>query len=70
MNIIKGIKGKVGEAVSFFAGSREEISKVSWPSKEEISRFTMVTVITTLVVAMFLWAVDLGLSKLIQTVIR
>ncbi|HOA07855.1 MAG TPA: preprotein translocase subunit SecE [Spirochaetota bacterium] len=54
----------------FIAGSKDELSKVAWPSKEEVSRFTMVAIILTIIMSIYLWGIDMVFTKLIQTVMR
>ena len=58
------------KAISFIKGAREELKKISWPSKDEISRFTVVTIVMTFVIATFLWGVDMLLTKIIQFAMR
>ena len=56
--------------VTFIKESREELKKVSWPSREEVSRFTMVTIITVIIMAVFMYIVDLGLMQVVNLVMR
>jgi preprotein translocase subunit SecE len=56
------------KVISYFAGAREEFGKVTWPHRDDVSRFTFVTVVTIVVVAMFLWIVDSLLMRLITMV--
>ena len=46
-----------------------EMKKVTWPSKQELIGSTIVTVFTTVVVSVFIFAVDQGLSTLISLVL-
>lgn len=56
--------------IIFLRESREEFRKVTWPSRDEVTRFTVVTVITLFIVAMFLWVVDSALLKIIRWVMQ
>jgi preprotein translocase subunit SecE len=46
-----------------------EMKKVTWPSKQELIGSTIVTVLVTVVVSIFIFAVDQGLSNLISLVL-
>jgi preprotein translocase subunit SecE len=46
-----------------------EMKKVTWPSKQELIGSTIVTVFVTVVVSVFIFAVDQGLSTLISFVL-
>ncbi len=56
--------------IEFFRGSREELQKVSWPSRDDVSRYTVVTVITLFIFAVFLYGVDAILFILIKLVMQ
>lgn len=50
--------------------SKEEMKKVTWPSKQEISRYTILVIVLSLIVAAFFggldWLLNLGLEQLIS----
>jgi len=56
--------------LGYFIQSKEELKKVSWPSRKETVRSTILVIAMTLAVAAFLGAVDLalnyGLEKLLS----
>ncbi|MGL4368526.1 MAG: preprotein translocase subunit SecE [Spirochaetota bacterium] len=56
--------------IAFLKESREELGKVTWPTRDEVTRFTFVTVVTVIVVSLFLWMVDSVLMKIIQMVMK
>jgi len=60
----------VKKIIQFLTEARDELRKVTWPDREEVTSFTIVVVITVVVVSVFLWAVDTGLMILIQTVMN
>ena len=59
--------GKIG---SFFSESRQELAKVNWPSREELMGSTVLVVVVTLIMAGFVFAVDMVLSVLMRLAIR
>jgi preprotein translocase subunit SecE len=54
----------------FFREVKVEAGKVSYPSKDELIGSTWVVIITVFVVSIFLGLVDLGLTKIVETVLR
>ena len=52
----------------YFAGVRKEMNKVSWLSRHEILGSTFVVGIFSIIVALFLFVVDFGLTE-VMTVI-
>ena len=57
---------KVRQLIDFFHESREELKKVTWPDRDEVTSFTVVVIITVIIFSLFLWLVDLGLMTLIK----
>jgi len=54
----------------FVRESRDELKKVTWPEKEEVSNFTMVVIVTLIIVSVFLSVVDFGLNHIIGIFVR
>ena len=61
---------KIKELLQFFKDSREELKKVTWPDREEVTSFTVVVVVAVAVISVFLWLVDTGLMSLIKVVMK
>jgi len=47
----------------FFKEVRVELSRVSWPTREQMVAFTTVTLITTTALTLLVFVVDLGLRE-------
>jgi preprotein translocase subunit SecE len=54
---------------AFIQGSRIEIRKVVWPTKQETMQTAIAVFIFTLVMALFFWALDSGLLWLTRTLV-
>ncbi len=54
----------------FFHDVLVEFRKVSWPSRREVVGSTTVVIVVVLVLAVFLAAVDIGLSRLVGFILR
>jgi preprotein translocase subunit SecE len=50
-------------AWEFAKASRMELRKVVWPSNKETMQMTLLVVVMVVLIALFLWFVDLGLLK-------
>ena len=48
---------------AFIKESRVELSKVVWPTRKETVQTTLVVIGLVVLIALFLWVVDLGLTK-------
>ena len=53
---------------AFVQGSRVELRKVVWPTRQETLQTTLVVVVVILVMGVFFWLLDLGLGALMQAV--
>jgi preprotein translocase subunit SecE len=60
----------VKEIIQFVRESREELRKVTWPDRDEVTSFTMVVVATLVFISLFLWLVDTGLMTIIKFVMK
>ncbi len=49
---------------------RAELSKVSWPTREELRDSTIVVIVTVLLVAAFIGIVDQGLNRVVALIFR
>jgi len=49
---------------------RAELTKVSWPTREELRDSTIVVIVTVLLVATFIGIVDQGLNRAVALVFR
>ncbi len=58
----------LNQIVTFVRESRDELKKVTWPEKDEVTSFTMVVIVAILVVAIFLMLVDSVFTKFLQIV--
>ena len=58
--------GKIG---SFFSQTREELAKVNWPTREESMGSTTLVIVVTMIMACFIFMVDVVLSFLLRLVL-
>ena len=53
----------------FIQGSRVEIRKVVWPTKQETTQTAIAVFVFTLILSLFFWALDSGLLWLTRTLV-
>ena len=64
----RGLSGALagpGRITQFLRDVRAEMKRVSWPSVNEVKNTTIITLIAVIFFAVYLFAVDQGLSRLI-----
>jgi preprotein translocase subunit SecE len=55
--------------VEYFAASRAELAKVTWPNRRQAARLTMLVIVFSLVMAAILGALDWAFLNLVQKII-
>lgn len=57
-------------SLNYVKEAREEMNKVTWPSREETVKYSIIVIILSLLIAGFFggldWALNLGLEELIK----
>ena len=56
--------------IQFIKEAKSELSKVVWPSRQETLKITIAVIALSLAVAVFLGAVDFGLTKLFELAVN
>ena len=51
---------------NFFTGVKSEREKTSWPTKEELFKYTVIVVSTVIFFLVFFYALDVGINALKQ----
>jgi preprotein translocase subunit SecE len=59
-----------GKIVKYFKEVRAELTKVTWPSKQELMGSTIVTIVVTIIVSVFIGLVDRLLTLATKTIFR
>lgn len=59
----------MGKLTTFLAEVKEELKKVTWPSKDDTVGTTAVVIVLVIVIAVFLGIVDVGLSRIFNLLI-
>ena len=56
--------------ITFLKETNEELKKVVWPTRQEIIRLTMVVILVSMIVGIFLGGLDFVFTKAIEIVIK
>lgn len=59
----------MGKVTDFFKDSYSELRKVVWPSREQVVASTKVVLLSMVLIALVLGAVDLGLAAIVSRVL-
>ncbi|WP_400164681.1 preprotein translocase subunit SecE [Brevibacillus sp. TJ4] len=54
---------------AFFGDVVSELKKVRWPNRKELTSYTIVVIVTVVLLAVFFYIVDLGISRLIDLIL-
>jgi len=60
----------VTRAREFLREVLAEFRRVNWPDRQVLANSTVVVLVVTLVIAFFLGAVDIGLARLVERILR
>jgi preprotein translocase subunit SecE len=66
----EGVTGWWGRSRRFLSEVRNEMGRVTWPSKKEVYATTLVVILFSVVMGLYLFTVDLALDRLIRWVYR
>ena len=64
------IRSKIEAAKQFLREVKQELKKVTWPSRKDTLSGTVVVLVAVFVIAIFLGIVDSGLSRLIKELLK
>jgi len=64
------VSGWWGKSATFLAEVRNELKRVTWPSRKEVYATTVVVILTSIFFGLYLFLLDLGFNSAIQWVFR
>jgi len=60
---------KLAEGRAFFSEVRNELKKVTWPSRKEVYSTTLVVIATSILFGFYLWGLDIVFSRVMSLVL-
>jgi preprotein translocase subunit SecE len=61
-----GGEGFVARTRTFFTEVRNEMRRVTWPSRREVYATTVVVILTSAFFGLYLWGLDLAIDKAVR----
>jgi preprotein translocase subunit SecE len=68
--VTDGVGGWVGTARGFLVEVRNEMKRVTWPSRKEVYATTFVVIVTSAFFGLYLFGIDLALAALVNWIFR
>ena len=59
-----------GGPMQFLSQARSELKKVIWPTRQELLKLTAIVLVVSLIVGIYIGALDYGFTKITALVIR
>jgi preprotein translocase subunit SecE len=77
VDIIESVKNAPGGVVgrwtrlrTFLSEVRQELKRVTWPSRKEVYATTFVVIVTSIFFGVYLWSLDLVLSRIVTWIFQ
>ena len=67
---LRGVTGWFGNLRNFLVEVRNELKRVTWPSRKEVYATTMVVIITSVFFGVYLWALDQAFERSVLSLFR
>jgi preprotein translocase subunit SecE len=58
-----------GRIKGYFKGVRAELKKVNWPTKKELTNYTIVVLATVFVMTIVIWGLDIVFESLVGLIV-
>ncbi|MBI4477319.1 MAG: preprotein translocase subunit SecE [Acidobacteria bacterium] len=67
---LESVTGSWGRFRRYLAEVRNELTRVTWPARKEVYATTVVVIITSIFFGVYLWSIDLLLSRFMAWLFR
>jgi preprotein translocase subunit SecE len=64
------MKNPIRPILNYFAASKAELEKVSWPTKKEVTRYSILVIVVAVATALFFATIDFGLGKVTDFILE
>lgn len=64
------MKNPLVSAITYFRSAKAELEKVTWPSRDEVARYSALVIASCVILAAFFAALDLGLNTGVTSVLN
>jgi preprotein translocase subunit SecE len=66
----KGVTAWWGNSRTFLTEVRNEMRRVTWPSRREVYATTVVVILTSTFFGLYLWGLDIAFDRIVQWIFR
>lgn len=56
--------------IKFLSETKEELQKVTWPTRAEVTRLTIIVIVSSLIVGVYIGGVDFLFTKALELVLK
>jgi len=56
--------------LEYFTGVASELKQITWPKAQTVVKLTMIVLLSSLIVGVFVGAADLGYTKLLSLILK
>ncbi len=60
----------MNQATKYVSEVREELSRVEWPKRHEVIKLTLIVIVISAVVGVYVGGLDLLFTKILETVLK
>ena len=65
-----GVAGWWTNSRTFLVEVRNEMRRVTWPSRREVYATTLVVILTAMFFGLYLWGLDLAIDRMVRWIFR
>jgi len=71
MSVAKGEKVSLFQRIKkYYRGVAGELKKVHWPNRKEITTYTLVVLVSVVLVGVIIWVFDSGVSFVMSQIVK
>jgi preprotein translocase subunit SecE len=63
------MKQGFGSTIAFFSDSWNELKKVRWPNRKELTSYTIVVFVAIIFMTIYFWVLDIIISELLELIV-
>ncbi len=60
----------IGKAVNYLKDVRQEMSKVSWPTREELIESTVIVLVVSGILSLYMFVIDTILTRIVRELFK
>ena len=69
-NVKEATGGRLERVRVYLSEVRNELKRVTWPSRREVYATTLVVILTSLFFGLYLWTLDLSIDRLVRWIFQ